>query len=62
MPIVIITKIYSKVLDPIIFTISFIYNRKSKGPTIDPCGTPENMKFHLEDAPGRTTVCLLLER
>ena len=22
------------------FTISFIYNIKSKGPNIDPCGTP----------------------
>ena len=43
-------------LDPIFFTISFIYNRKSKGPKIDPCGTPANMKFQLEDAPGRITV------
>ena len=28
---------------------------------IEPCGTPANMKFQLEDALGRTTFCLLLE-
>ena len=44
----------SLMLDPIFFTISFIYNRKRKGPKIEPCGTPANMKFELEDAPGRT--------
>ena len=49
-------------LDPIFFTISFIYNRKSKGPKIDPCGTPANMKFQVEDAPWRTSFCLLFER
>ena len=38
-------------LDPIFFTISFIYNRKSKGPKNDPCGTPANIKFQVEDAP-----------
>ena len=44
----------SLMLDPIFFTISFIYNIKSKG--------PGNMKFQLDDAPGRTTFCFLLEK
>ena len=59
---ILVSSAKSLMFDPIFFTISFIYNRKSKGPKIDPCGTPANIKFQVEDAPGRTTFCLLFER
>ena len=52
----------SRIFDPISFTISLIYNRKRRGPMIDPWGTPLRMYVQSETAPGRTIRCFLSER
>ena len=50
----------SRIFDPVSFTISLIYNRKRRGPRVDPWGTPARMYVQSETAPGRTTRCLKL--
>ena len=47
---------------PICLTMSLIKIRKSKGPRIDPCGTPANTSTHFENLPLNTTRCLRPER
>ena len=41
---------------------SRMFNKKSKGPKIDPCGTPARVNFHSDTVPGRTTRCFLSAR
>ena len=42
--------------------ISLMYNRKSKGPKIDPCGTPQFIDKRLNDMPLKSTYCCLLDK
>ena len=35
-----------------------MYNRKSKGPKIDPCGTPQFKDKRLDDMPLKSTILL----
>ena len=44
------------------YDVIYIYKRKSKGPKIDPCGTPAFMETQSEVTPGRTTRCFLSKR
>ena len=39
-----------RMLQPISLTISFIKSRKSKGPRIDPGGTPARISFHCDSS------------
>ena len=48
-----------RIQEPISFTISFIKTRKINGPSIEPCGTPENIFDQSELTPGRITRCFL---
>ena len=41
---------------------SFIYTKKSKGPSIEPCGTPARIGDQFEDWPLRTTLWSLSVR
>ena len=41
---------------------SFIWLRKSKGPNIDPCGTPANTGSHEEIWPFNSTLCNLFSK
>ena len=38
-------------------TISFIKMRKSRGPSIEPCGSPAYTDAHLDKVPLRMTHC-----
>ena len=40
-------------------TMSLIYKTKSRGPRVEPCGTPAFIEVQEELAPGKTTLCLL---
>ena len=42
----------SRIFDPISFIISLIYNRKRRGPRIDPWGTPARMYVQSKTAQG----------
>ena len=44
-----------------LFTVSFIYNKKRQGPSTDPCGTPQ-VGCHAEEKPSLVTRCFLSER
>ena len=51
----------NSLIEELIFsTISFIYIKKSKGPSIEPCGTPALIYAQEEVAPGRTAASYLL--
>ena len=52
----------SRMLEHISVTMSLIYNKKSRGPKIGPCGTPARMRAQSEEVLGRTTRCFLSER
>ena len=52
----------SRMFEPISATMSLMYNKKSNGPKIDPCGTPARINFHSDTVPGRTTRCFLSAR
>ena len=41
---------------------SFINTRNRRGPSIDPCGTPDIIGFNEEVTPFRITFCFLLKR
>ena len=51
-----------RMFEPMSLTMSLMYTQKSKGPKIEPCGTPARMKVHSETVLGRTTRCFLSER
>ena len=51
-----------RMLEPMSVTMSLIYNKKSRGPKMDPCGTPAVINFHSDTAFGRTTHCSLSAR
>ena len=44
-----------RILEPISFTISFIYNRNKSDPSIDPCGTPAFFTVFMDNIP---KICL----
>ena len=44
------------------FEMESITMLKSKGPRIEPCGTPEVTLISLEVVPSSTTLCFLPER
>ena len=41
---------------------SLIYNKKSNGPNIDPCGTPQLIFSVLDTMPLYVTYCFLLDK
>ena len=41
---------------------SLIYNKKSNGPNIDPCGTPQLICSVLDTMPLYVTYCFLLDK
>ena len=48
----------NRIEQPIFFTISFMYIKKSKGPRIDPWGTPASTGAQSDACPLSTTRCL----
>ena len=51
-----------RIWEPMSVTMSLMYNKKSIGPKMEPCGTPARMKAQSDEVPGRTTRCFLSER
>ena len=41
---------------------SFMWRRKSKGPDVEPCGTPKVTVLTLQELPGKLTYYLLFSR
>ena len=52
----------NRILEPMSFTISLIYNRKRRGPKMEPWGTPAQINFQSKTAPGNITRCFLSQR
>ena len=40
-------------------TITLMNTKNNKGQRIDPCGTPALIKHQSDEAPGRTTRCIM---
>ena len=57
-----VSSAYRRMFEPISTTMSLMYNKKNKGPKIDPYGTPARMNFHSDTIPGRTTRGFLSAR
>ena len=52
----------NRIEQPIFFTISFMYIKKSNGPRIDPWGTPASTEAQTDACPLSTTRCLRPDR
>ena len=51
---------YREMLHSISVVMSLMYMRKSKGPKIEPCGTPAEMRYMSDDWPSIVTRIFLL--
>ena len=51
-----------RIEESLFLTISLIKIRKSRGPSIEPCGTPAYTDAHSDKAPLRITHCRRFDR